>query len=439
MRLLVYSDIHANQAALVWLTRAIAKAHTMDADSVYCIGDVVGYGGWPTQTWRWVAENCNNYENLRLGNHDVTAARWVEAAKFGMQRDALFSIALHRAMMRKENPQLLADVERLGGAPNSLPDPEAVNANIAKYQLPIDISTEGYRVVMVHADMCPPTNPDRCSARGEYLTPAAVDHGRLRHAASIAYENYPPPADGLLIIVVGHTHRPMITIVDKLDRVYVESADYCTIHHDAPFDLAAWAQRMQTDHNLSSADIKAMIVNPGSVGSTRDGLGMQPDGTVAAHALHLDLANHQLRFFIEPYNAQTQSQRLNELHLTTYLDEQDWRDLHENLASAYSGPNCISSPPPEPLIPEAAVKRLNLPSLSSRPDGLQTYADVCAFLHQSYRTVAADVPLVYERIWQVVVRQSLTNRLTRARHDIATGKYGYLYTTHGFSKAAEVV
>lgn len=435
MRLLVYSDIHANQAALGDLTRAVANTPTMQADATYCIGDVVGYGGWPTESWRWVANNFNNYENLRLGNHDVTAARWIEAGALGMRRDGIFSIALHRAMLRKEDPHLLADLEWLGGAPNSQPTADAINANIEKYQLPLAISSGVYRVVMVHADMCDDSNPDICSARGTYLSAATKDHGKLSRAARLAFENYPPPPNGLLIVVVGHSHRPMITVVDTLDRIYVEGADYSTSDYDAPFDLVAWAHRMNEQHGLTIDNIKAIIVNPGSVGSSRDGLGMQNDATVGAHALHLDLEQHQLRFFVQRYNAQRQSMRLGALDLASYFEEQDWRDLHQNLAGIYAE-TCHNNQSTEKLIDEVALQQLNINQLYTMPNGIQTYDDLCRFLRQSYRDVAADARIVYERIWQVAMRQYLDERLTNPMPNVANGDYGYLYTRQGFKPHA---
>ena len=66
MRILVISDIHANQAAL---ESVLANAGEIDA--AWCVGDLVGYGSDPNE----VIDRIRQLPNLLclIGNHDAAA------------------------------------------------------------------------------------------------------------------------------------------------------------------------------------------------------------------------------------------------------------------------------------------------------------------------------------------------------------------------------
>ena len=66
MRILVISDIHANQDAL---KTVLNDAKTFDG--VWCLGDIVGYGPEPNEC----IEIIRNLPELKCikGNHDVAA------------------------------------------------------------------------------------------------------------------------------------------------------------------------------------------------------------------------------------------------------------------------------------------------------------------------------------------------------------------------------
>ncbi|MEW6517013.1 MAG: metallophosphoesterase family protein [candidate division FCPU426 bacterium] len=69
MRVAVVADIHANWEALCAVWDDICR---QQADTVYCLGDVVGYGADPHKCWEWVNAHCQ----LRLrGNHEEGVAR----------------------------------------------------------------------------------------------------------------------------------------------------------------------------------------------------------------------------------------------------------------------------------------------------------------------------------------------------------------------------
>jgi len=68
MRCAIFSDVHANLDALLAARASIARD---EVDRIYCLGDTVGYGGWPNQC-------CNIVRRMAqmtvLGNHDAAVA-----------------------------------------------------------------------------------------------------------------------------------------------------------------------------------------------------------------------------------------------------------------------------------------------------------------------------------------------------------------------------
>lgn len=89
MRILVYSDVHANWEALEAMVDACAGRY----EASLCLGDVVGYGASPNQVTAWVREHT---PLVIRGNHDracasldsiswfnptaAAAARWTHSA-----------------------------------------------------------------------------------------------------------------------------------------------------------------------------------------------------------------------------------------------------------------------------------------------------------------------------------------------------------------------
>lgn len=67
MRILVYSDVHANAEALL----AVARVAQDQWDESVCLGDVVGYGASPNEAIEWVRKNSTL--SVR-GNHDRACA-----------------------------------------------------------------------------------------------------------------------------------------------------------------------------------------------------------------------------------------------------------------------------------------------------------------------------------------------------------------------------
>ena len=67
MAFAVISDIHGNLEALL---RVLAYLRDAEIDTIYCLGDVVGYGPNPNECVNLVRENC---DAVLMGNHDYAA------------------------------------------------------------------------------------------------------------------------------------------------------------------------------------------------------------------------------------------------------------------------------------------------------------------------------------------------------------------------------
>lgn len=76
MRYAIFSDVHANQQA--W-DAVLADALQQGADTLICLGDVVGYGPKPQEVLQAVREVTPNFV---LGNHDAAACGRLDASIF---------------------------------------------------------------------------------------------------------------------------------------------------------------------------------------------------------------------------------------------------------------------------------------------------------------------------------------------------------------------
>lgn len=178
MRVLVVSDIHANWEAL--------RCIPTDFDEVFCLGDLVDYGPQPVECVEWVRRFAASAVE---GNHDHAVSEHVSCGCAPSFR--AISEATRELMWRSLNEE---QIEFLRSRPQQL-----------------DVQLGGIRFRLVHAT---PSDP-----LYTYLKPADADRWKQEIAAV--------DAD---IILVGHTHLPMVLrFGDKL------------------------------------------VVNPGSVGQPRDG------------------------------------------------------------------------------------------------------------------------------------------------------------------------
>ncbi|MBI4548196.1 MAG: metallophosphoesterase family protein [Ignavibacteriae bacterium] len=67
MRISILSDIHSNYEALV---KALSLADQLRTDEIYCLGDIVGYGGSPNECVHLIQKRASK---CVIGNHDLAA------------------------------------------------------------------------------------------------------------------------------------------------------------------------------------------------------------------------------------------------------------------------------------------------------------------------------------------------------------------------------
>lgn len=78
-RIAVLSDIHANLHAFEAVLNDIAKRNV---DEIWCLGDIVGYGAFPSECIKLASENCSL---ILSGNHDLAVSGLLEISSFNWE------------------------------------------------------------------------------------------------------------------------------------------------------------------------------------------------------------------------------------------------------------------------------------------------------------------------------------------------------------------
>lgn len=167
MRILIFSDLHANWEALLWMQRV-----EEEPDAVFFLGDAVGYGPDPAACIQWVRSNA---AAAVQGNHDYGLANNVCSGTLIEMHD--LALATHAHSWKVLNS---ADVSYL----RQLPQQQT-------------LSLAGTTFHLVHGTPLEPMygRVDLVSARQDYLREMI---GGIE-------------AD---VILMGHTHIPAIRQVD---------------------------------------------------------------------------------------------------------------------------------------------------------------------------------------------------------------------------------
>lgn len=222
-RVLVISDIHANQAAL----ESVLAAAQGRYDTLWCLGDVVGYGPRPNECIEMMHERA---AVCVMGNHD-----WAVLGRPGINVDdfnpqARQAVLWTREQLTPANRQYLESLADVPVRP---------------------ASAEGQSILLTHASPREPV--------WEYiLTP------------SVALENFAVFEDQ--ICLVGHTHKPAIYRW-KHFRLPPDVAGELSDNQSAGQGMAT-VELLQPRTDgvlpLATSATQRLIVNPGSVGQPRD-------------------------------------------------------------------------------------------------------------------------------------------------------------------------
>jgi len=194
MRFAFISDIHANLEALEAVLNDIKG---QNIDEVICLGDIVGYGANPNECIELVKSHCP--ETL-LGNHDAAAVGLLSTQHFNIH--AKIAIEWTEQNLKKENRSYLS-------------------------ALPLKTTKDS--ITLVHAT---PYEPNMWY----YIT-------SLEEAA-FNFQFFDTQ-----ICLVGHTHIPIIIILDNDKELYVHQDNYV---------------------NMEKLEGARFLINVGSVGQPRD-------------------------------------------------------------------------------------------------------------------------------------------------------------------------
>lgn len=265
MRVLILSDIHANLVAL----EAVLAAARDQYDTIWCLGDVIGYGPRPNECVELVRDQV---ELCVLGNHD-----WAGIDRPGVRvRD--FNPQARDAILWTRDQLSSENVRYLDNLPDHPVHPLADKA-----------------LLLTHASPREPV--------WEYiLTP------------KVAMENF--LSFNEQICLVGHTHKPVVynwqMHVMEQEVGKGESGEPPETRYRATVD--ALLPKAGTTLQLDTSSTQRLILNPGSVGQPRDN---DPD---AAYAI---LDTERLTWIYErvPYDIAATQRQMREADLPKRLIE----------------------------------------------------------------------------------------------------------------------
>jgi predicted phosphodiesterase len=217
MRVLVLSDIHANLVALEAALGAAAGKY----DTLWCLGDIVGYGPRPNECVELIRAQASL---CVMGNHDLAATGDAELDVENFNPHARQAILWTRDILTEENRQYLGQLSEHTICPPDAP-----------------------KILVTHASPRMPV--------WEYiLTP------------NVAWENFCIFSEE--ICLVGHTHKPTIyrwRVYEEVELDQGEQEQGETVAEVAQLQPPVGAAiRLET-----SPDCR-VILNPGSVGQPRD-------------------------------------------------------------------------------------------------------------------------------------------------------------------------
>ncbi len=163
MRRAIISDIHGNLEALEVV---LADIRSHGIDTIYCLGDVVGYGPNPRECLDLVMQNATV---CLLGNHDQGALCDPEGFNVGAERAIFWT---REQLERADDPN---------------------NAKRLEFLNRLDRSSQDGRLLFVHGS---PRNP-----LSEYVFPDDIYNQRKMERLFSLFEHY---------CFQGHTHIPGI-------------------------------------------------------------------------------------------------------------------------------------------------------------------------------------------------------------------------------------
>jgi len=236
MRFAFISDIHANLEALEAVFKDIEG---QDVDEIICLGDIVGYGANPDECADLVRQKCTY---ILLGNHDAAAVNLLATHHFNSH--AKIAIEWTAANLNNDVRSFLLS-------------------------LPLVLTRE--TLTLVHST---PYEPNMWY----YIT-------SLEEAA-FNFQYFDTQ-----VCLVGHTHIPIIIVLDTKKEVYVHQASQINLH---------------------GMEESRLLINVGSVGQPRD---RNPDSCYAV----LDTTLGDFFYRRVPYNIEKTQAKMKKIKMPDFL------------------------------------------------------------------------------------------------------------------------
>ena len=236
MRFAFISDIHANLEAL---EAVLADIKQQAVDEIVCLGDIVGYGANPNECAELVREKCST---VLLGNHDAAAVNLLATHHFNSHA----KIAIEWTANTLKN-------------------------DVRTFLLSLPLTATLDTLTLVHST---PYEPNMWY----YITSLEEAAFNFQYFDSTA-------------CLVGHTHIPIIIVMDKQKEVYVHQ----TLHI-----------------NLREMADSRLLINVGSVGQPRD---RNPDSCYAI----LDAASGDFSFRRVPYSIEKAQAKMKKIKMPEFL------------------------------------------------------------------------------------------------------------------------
>jgi predicted phosphodiesterase len=236
MRFAFISDIHANLEALQAVFDDIEK---QVVDEVICLGDIVGYGANPNECADLVRQKC---AYILLGNHDAAAVNLLATHHFNSH--AKIAIEWTAANLKNDTRSFLLS-------------------------LPLVLTRE--TLTLVHST---PYEPNMWY----YIT-------SLEEAA-FNFQYFDTQ-----VCLVGHTHIPIIIVLDQKKEVYAHQASQINLH---------------------GMEESRLLINVGSVGQPRD---RNPDSCYAI----LDTTLGDFSYRRVPYNIEKTQAKMKKIKMPEFL------------------------------------------------------------------------------------------------------------------------
>ncbi|MBN1130410.1 MAG: metallophosphoesterase family protein [Chitinispirillaceae bacterium] len=236
MRFAFISDIHANLEALEAVFDDIEK---QAVEEVLCLGDIVGYGANPNECAELVRKKCTH---ILLGNHDAAAVNLLATHHFNSH--AKIAIEWTAANLKTDIRSFLLS-------------------------LPLVLTRE--TLTLVHST---PYEPNMWY----YIT-------SLEEAA-FNFQYFDSQ-----VCLVGHTHIPIIIVLDSKKEVYVHQASQINLH---------------------GMEESRLLINVGSVGQPRD---RNPDSCYAI----LDTTLGDFSYRRVPYHIEKTQAKMKKIKMPEFL------------------------------------------------------------------------------------------------------------------------